>query len=202
MSSPIDGNGKRNDPSAYAPKWVRDSDRERSHEDTSIPEDKYPQQSEQSVPETVPASDQARSHRPFDTTFSREASPRAESELPEGNLPRSLNPQFLRDPPRTPRTLGRLAVVISLIIAASVGAAIALFATGKLPSELNKMLGLSADNKTIASKPAGDTRITGISRALQPHSRPLRRQSDPAARIWPELHLLGVQPSAPRPFAG
>ena len=148
MSSPVDGNGKRNDPSAYAPKWVRDSDRERSHEDTSIPEDKYPQQSEQSVPETVPASDQARSHRPFDTTFSREAriprrtwSPRAESELPEGDLPRSLNPQFLRDPPSTPR-LGRLAVVISLIIAASVGAAIALFATGKLPSELNKMLAL------------------------------------------------------------
>src|SRR6266496_537226 len=165
MSSPVDGNGKRNDPSAYAPKWVRGSDRERNHEDTSIPEDKYPQQSEQSVPET--ASDQGRSHRPFDTTFSREAriprrswSPRAESELPEGDLPRSLNPQFLRDPPRTPRTLGRLAVVISLIIAASVGAAIALFATGKLPSELNKMLGLSADNMTIASKPAGDTKIT------------------------------------------
>jgi branched-chain amino acid transport system substrate-binding protein len=183
MSSPVDGNGKRNDPSAYAPKWVRGSDRERNHEDTSIPEDKYPQQSEQSVPETVPASDQARSHRPFDTTFSREAriprrswSPRAESELPEGNLPRSLNPQSLRDPPRTPRTLGRLAVVISLIIAASVGAAIALFATGKLPSELNKMLGLSADNKTIASKPAGDTRITGDQTA-QPAIAPTERPS-------------------------
>jgi branched-chain amino acid transport system substrate-binding protein len=187
MSSPVDGNGKRNDPSAYAPKWVRGSDRERNHEDTSIPEDKYPQQSEQSVPETVPASDQARSHRPFDTTFSREAriprrswSPRAESELPEGNLPRSLNPQFLRDPPRTPRTLGRLAVVISLIIAASVGAAIALFATGKLPSELNKMLGLSADNKTIASTPAGDTRITGDQpgpATAQPAIAPTQRPS-------------------------
>ena len=179
MSSPVDGNGKRHDPSAYAPKWVRDSDRERSHEDISIPEDKYPQQSEQSVPETIPASDQARSHRPFDTTFSREAriprrtwSPRAESELPEGDLPRSLNPQFLRDPPRAPRALGRLAVVVSLIIAASVGAAIALFATGKLPSELNKMLGLSADNKTMASKPAGDTRITGDQPAIAPTERP------------------------------
>jgi Periplasmic binding protein len=183
MSSPVDENGKRNDPSAYAPKWVRDSDRERSHEDTSIPEDKYPQQSEQSVPETVPASDQARSHRPFDTTFSRETriprrswSPRAESELPEGNLPRSLNPQFLRDPPRTTRTLGRLAVVISLIIAASVGAAIALFATGKLPSELNKMLVPSPDNKTIASKPAEDTRITGDQTA-QPAIAPTERPS-------------------------
>jgi len=73
MSSPVDGNGKRDDPSAYAPKRVRDSNREGSHENTSIAEDKYPQQSEQSVPEKAPASDQARSHRPFDTTFSREA---------------------------------------------------------------------------------------------------------------------------------
>jgi ABC-type branched-subunit amino acid transport system substrate-binding protein len=43
-----------------------------------------------------------------------------------------------------------------LIIAASVGAAIALFATGKLPSGLNKMLGLSADNTTVVSKLATD----------------------------------------------
>src|SRR6516165_10327769 len=161
MSNPVDGNGKRDDPSAYAPKWVRDSNREGSRENTT------PQQSEQSVPEKAPASDEARSHRPFDTTFSREArltrrtwNPRAESELPGGDeeprMPRSLDPKFLRDPPRTPRALGRLAVVVSLIIAASVGAAIALFATGKLPSELNKMLGLSADKTTVVSRPAGD----------------------------------------------
>jgi hypothetical protein len=49
MSSPVEGNGKRHDLSAY--------------ENTSIAEDKYPQQSEQSVPEKAPASDQARSHR-------------------------------------------------------------------------------------------------------------------------------------------
>ena len=73
MSSPVDENGKRDDHSAYAPKWVRDSNREGSRENTTIGEDKYPQQSEQSVPEKAPASDQARSHRPFDTTFSREA---------------------------------------------------------------------------------------------------------------------------------
>ena len=92
MSSPVDGNGKRDDPSAYAPKSVRDSNREGSHENTSIAEDKYPQQSEESVPEKAPARDQARSHPPFDTTFSREArftrrtwSRRAESEFPEGD---------------------------------------------------------------------------------------------------------------------
>src|SRR5262245_25520189 len=169
MSSPVDGNGKRDDPSAYAPRWVRDANREGSRENTTIGEDKYPQQSEQSVPEKAPASDQARSHRPSDTTFSRETrlthrarSLRAESELgdDEPRMPRSLDPQFLRDPPRARRALGRLAAAGGLIIVASVGAAIALFATGKLPSELNKMLGLSADNTAIALKPAGDTKIT------------------------------------------
>ena len=75
-------------------------------------------------------------------------------------MPRSLDPHFLKEPPRASRAIGRLAAVLGLIIAASVGAAIALFATGKLPSELNKTLGLSADNMTIASKPAGETKIT------------------------------------------
>ena len=169
MSSPTDENGKRDDHSAYAPKWVRDSNRETSQESPSIGEDKFHQRSEQSFPEKGPASDQGRAHRPFDTTFTRDArltprawSRRAETELPEGDeepplrMPRPLDPQFLRDPPRAPRAVGRLATVAGLIIAASVGAAIALFATGKLPSELNKMLGLSADNTTVASKLATD----------------------------------------------
>jgi len=203
MSSPVDGNGKRDDPSAYAPKWVRDSNREGSRENTT------PQQSEQSVPEKAPASDEARSHRPFDTTFSREArltrrtwNPRAESELPGGDeeprMPRSLDPKFLRDPPRTPRALGRLAVVVSLIIAASVGAAIALFATGKLPSELNKMLGLSADNMTVASKPAGDTKITreqpGLATAQPAVASTERPNSEDLARVAP---VRGASERAP-----
>src|SRR5258707_1001042 len=87
---------------------------------------------------------------------------RAGSEMPEDgeqpplHMPRSLDPQFVREPPPAPRALGRLAAVGGLIIAASVGAAIALFATGKLPSGLNKMLGLSADNTTVVSKLATD----------------------------------------------
>src|SRR5215470_4414455 len=165
MSSPVDGNGKRDDPSAYAPRWVRDANREGSRENTTIGEDKYPQQSEQSVPEKAPASNQARSHRPSDTTVSRETrlthrarNLRAESELgdDEPRMPRSLDPR-LRDPPRARRALGRLAAAGGLIIAASVGAAIALFATGKLPSESNKLLGLSTDKTAVVSRPAGDT---------------------------------------------
>jgi ABC-type branched-subunit amino acid transport system substrate-binding protein len=73
------------------------------------------------------------------------------------SLARSLGPQFLRDPPRAPRALGWLAALGGFVIAGVIGAAIALFATGKLPSELNKMLGLGADKATVASKLAGDT---------------------------------------------
>ena len=152
MSSPIDGNGKKDDHSAYAPKWVRDSNHETSHESPGIGEDKFHQRSQQSFSEHGPAPDQARAHRPLDTTFTRDARltprawrQRAESELPEGDeepslLPPSLDPQFLRAPPRAPRALGRLAAAGGLIIAASVGAAIALFATGKLPSDRTSCL--------------------------------------------------------------
>jgi hypothetical protein len=75
----------------------------------------------------------------------------------------------------TPATAGDCICAAKLIIAASVGAAIALFATGKLPSELNKTLGLNAETMTLASKPAGDTKITREQPGLDPPSRPLRR---------------------------
>src|SRR5262249_9608017 len=90
MSSPIEGNEKHHDHSAYAPKWVRD--RERTNESPGIVEGKFPQRSEQSFPEKGLGSDQARANRPLDTTFSREAlttrrtwSRRAENEVPEGD---------------------------------------------------------------------------------------------------------------------
>jgi hypothetical protein len=68
MSSPVDENGKRDDPSTYAPKRVRDSNREGSHEGPRMPEGA---RSEQSIPENAPANDQARAHRALDTTFTR-----------------------------------------------------------------------------------------------------------------------------------
>jgi hypothetical protein len=101
----------------------------------------FDQRSQQSFSEHGPATDQARAHRPLDTTFTsarltpRAWRQRAESELPEGDekppsqIPRSLDPQLLREPPPASRGLGRLAAVAGLIIAASVGAAIALFAS-------------------------------------------------------------------------
>ena len=96
MSSPTEGNGKKDDHSAYAPKWVRDSNRETSHESPSIGEDKFHQRSEQSFPERGPASDQARATFAREAPLAARAWRSADSELPEGDdepplhIPRSL----------------------------------------------------------------------------------------------------------------
>jgi len=58
-----------------------------------------------------------------------------------------------------------------LAIAASIGAAIALFATGKLPSELNKLLGLGTDKTAVVSKVAGDI-LTPPEQMSSPTARP------------------------------
>jgi ABC-type branched-subunit amino acid transport system substrate-binding protein len=170
---------------------VRDSNRERSHETPSIAEGEFPQHSEQSFPDKGPVSDQARARRPLDTTPVRDARlarrswrPRAESELPDDSeqpplhMPRSLNPEFVREPPLAPRALGRLAALAGLIIAASIGAAIALFVTGKFPSEFNKMLGLSADKTAVVSSPASETLKTP-EQLSSPAARPPSASTDP-----------------------
>jgi hypothetical protein len=122
MNSPIDG------PEKYAPRWVREPNRETRHENPSTAEGEFPQHSEQSVPKDGLIPDQARAHRPLDRASLREAldslarRPRAESELPEGDeepplhMPRSLDPQFVREPPPAPRALGRLAALAGLKI--------------------------------------------------------------------------------------
>jgi branched-chain amino acid transport system substrate-binding protein len=189
MSSPTDRNEKGDDPSAYAPKWVRDSNRERSHENPSTAEGEFSQHSEQSVSKEGLIRDQARAHRPLDTASLREARlasrawrARAGSEMPEDgeqpplHMPRSLDPQFVREPPPAPRALGRLAALAGLVIAASIGAAIALFVTGKLPPELNKMLGLSTDKTAVVSK-VGDTSKTP--EPSSPAAQPVIASTDP-----------------------
>jgi hypothetical protein len=155
---------------AYAPKWARDPNRETSHE--------TPQHNEQSVPKEGLISDQARAHRPLDTASLREArfAPRARRPLAKGEVPRSLDPEFLRERPPAPRALGRLAALAGLVIAASIGTALALFVTGKFPSEFNKMLGLSVD--TVESRFAGDT-IKTPEQLGSPAARPPSASTDP-----------------------
>src|SRR5690348_8070021 len=91
MSSPTDGNGKQDDHSAYAPKWVRESNRETRHENSSTAGAEFPQHGERSVPKDGLTPDQARAHRSLDTASLREAlaslasRPPSQTELPEGD---------------------------------------------------------------------------------------------------------------------
>src|SRR5215510_194415 len=113
MNSPIEG------PEKFAPKWVRESNRETRHENPSTAGGEFPQHGEQSKDGLT--SDRARAHRQLDTASLREAlaslasRPPSQSELPEGDeepslhVPRSLEPHFLRNPPRARGAMGRLA---------------------------------------------------------------------------------------------
>ena len=191
MSSPTDRTEKHDDHLAYAPKWARDPHHERPHENPNIAEGEFPQHNEQSVPKEGLISDQARAHRPLDPASLREArlAPRARRPLAEGDLPedseqppsrrpRSLDPEFLKEPPPAPRALGRLAVLAGLAIAALIGAALALFITGRFPSEFNKVLGLSTDKSAVVSRFADDTFKTP-EQLNSPATRPPTASTDP-----------------------
>ena len=123
--------------------------------DDQIAEREFPQRNEQSVPKEGPISDQARAHRPLDTASLRET-----------------------EPPPAPRALGRLAVLAGLAIAALIGAALALFITGKFPSEFNEMPGLSADKTAVVSSPASETLKTP-EQLSSPAARPPSASTDP-----------------------
>ena len=118
-------------------------------------------------------------------------------------MPRSLDPEFLRERPPAPRALGRLAALAGLVIAASIGAALALFVIGKFPSEFNNRLGLSVDKTAVESRFAGDT-IKTPEQLSSPAARPRvhRRTRDPSARIQHAPRRFAMQVSAPRPSAG
>src|SRR5262245_32833845 len=120
MSSPTDRTEKHDEPSAYAPKWVRDRNQEKRYDFPNVAKGEYPAHEQ--------INDQARVRRPLDETF------QGESGLP---LPRSLDPELVGEPRAAARGTGRLAALGGLTIAACIGAAIALFITGKLPSDFN-----------------------------------------------------------------
>jgi ABC-type branched-subunit amino acid transport system substrate-binding protein len=218
MSSPTDKTGKHDDHLAYAPKWARDRNHKRRHEAPGIAEGEFSQHNEQSFPKEGLISDQARAYRPLDPTSLREArlAPRARRPLAEGELPedsdqpplhrpRSLDPEFLREPPPAPRALARLAVLAGLAIAASIGAALALFITGKFPSEFSKVLELSTDKTAVVSKFADDALKTSEqvnSSATRPPAstdpRPIGEDSAPARGVTDNEIRFGIS----APFTG
>src|SRR5262245_54283793 len=124
MSSPAD---KNDDPSAYAPKWVRETPR--------IAEGEFLQRNEQLVPRRGQISDQERPEGVLGTVSVRAAqfAPRARTPLAKGgesksyHVPRAPEPQLVSQPPvgasaTAPKALGRLAALGGLVVAASLGA--------------------------------------------------------------------------------
>src|SRR5262245_32133869 len=133
MSSPTDKPDNPNDYSAYAPKWARDPNHEKRHESPSNSEGEAAQPLTE---DELPKASQLRS------SFERDRL----------RMPRSLDPEPLREPPPAPAALGRLAALGGLTIAALAGAAIALLVMAKLPSEWSKMLGINTDKTELGSK--------------------------------------------------
>ena len=81
--------------------------------------------------------------------------------------PRSLDPEFLRKPPPTPRPFRRLVVLGGLTVAALFGGAIVLFITSKFPSGWNEMLVLST-NKAASVAPKFASNISRIPEQATP----------------------------------
>ena len=173
MSSPIQGIEKHQDHSAYAPK------RTRLEAPGGFDGERRPP-NEQSFPE------QARIHRSVDMTSTKEVRlgqrgrrSAAEGEIPEASelqplsegdrlwIPRSLDPEFLRKPPPTPRPFRRLVVLGGLTVAALFGGAIVLFITSKFPSGWNEMLVLST-NKAASVAPKFASNISRIPEQATP----------------------------------
>src|SRR5262245_21942341 len=189
MSSPTDRPDNPNDYSAYAPKWARDPNHEKRHESPSNAEGELPRPNEQEL-----TSNQPSLHRPRDTTSLRDArlGPRAGQPLTEGELPkasqlrssferdrlrmpRSLDPEILREPPPAAPALGRLAALGGLTIAAFAGAAIALLVMAKLPTEWSKMFGINTDKTELGSKTESGSKFAADT------LKPPETQSTPAS---------------------
>jgi len=155
MGGPTRENEKNDDHLAYAPKWARDSNLERS---PGIAEGEFPQHNEQSyLMEDVRDGEAAGSKR-----------------LPPLNSPRlrprqALDPEFLAQPRRTPRNFKRTVAVVSLaILAAAAGAAALVFLIEPSPDEGDQSVSI-APNKVIKSLPLGG--IASIPVPTSPASR-------------------------------
>ena len=160
MSSPNSETKKNDGHLAYAPKWARDQNRERS---PGIAEGEFPT-SEISFPVEVLSVDQTLVPNSIDTGTQREGErvrlarrPLTDAEKPEVNEPplsqselfhlrRSLEPDYVEKPWSAPRARWRGAAIAGLIIAAAaVGAAFLLFITDDVSRGRKTLPGISVD---------------------------------------------------------
>ena len=106
MSSPTDETEKPDDHSAYAPKSVRDSNRERSDE---TPEGELHQRIEES-PRRDPISDQARAQQAYAPKSVRDSNRERSHETPEGELPQRNGQSVPRRDPISDQARARRAL--------------------------------------------------------------------------------------------
>src|SRR6516165_8207746 len=157
MGGPTRENEKNDDHLAYAPKWARDSNLERS---PGIAEGEFAQYNEQSYP--------------LEDARDGEAAGSKNRDLPPLNSPRlrprqSLDPEFLAQPRRTSRNFKRTVAIVSLaILAAAAGAAALVFLIEPSPDEGDQSVSI-APNKVIKSLPLGG--IASIPVPTSPASR-------------------------------
>ena len=174
MSSPSSDTKKNDGHLAYAPKWIRDRNREGS---PSIAEGEFPT-SEQCFPvellsvdqtlvphsidtSTLQKGEHARvTGRPLSDAEKPEVMEPTLSELEELHLRRALEPDYLEKPWSAPRTCWRGTALAGLIIAvAAIVTACLLFITGDVPHERKTLLDLSTDKTGFISRFAGGVPI-------------------------------------------
>jgi hypothetical protein len=155
MSNSNERANNKNDP--YAPKWVRESPR--------LVEDPAPQRTEQPVPKRDPVDNQAHA-RVRDATSTREPqsgvraqAPLARNEGAERSpIPRFLDPQFFKQPPAAPQRVKWVAAGGALVVAALLGAGVALLVGVKLSSQPDNTAALNTDTlpAAVLPKPAAE----------------------------------------------
>lgn len=142
MSSPLDRDFGPDEPSPYAPKWVRDAaDARRGR--TVERRDTAP-----GGPEDLDAKD-----------FRRPSMPTASNEpvlVDRYRLPRSLEPTLMPEPWPVPRMRSALGLMARFTVAAAIAALVALFVVGNFPKSW-----LSAGNTQKQDSPSFGSRFSG-----------------------------------------
>ena len=186
MSSPSDRVFDPNDPSPYAPRWVRDPTAAKRSSSHGID----PQSLEDERPRRLGEAPMSRPTRDAPPLAGEPAPDEEPLVIENYRVPHSLDPGFIPEPwPRRARSSrsGRFGLVTKLGLAVGVAALIALFAVGKIPPALNR----GADERAGDAGSFGQRFATHAPKAQDRASGALEPASEPAAPV--------PNPPAPNP---
>ena len=167
---------------AYAPKWVRETNLERS---PGIAEGEFPQDGDQSHPVEDPRNGEVARAK------SRNLPPLNPSQL---RSRQSLDPEFITQPRRPPRNLKRRLASVSLAVAAAIALAAALvLITEPSLDERSKSVGIEA-NKVFKSPP-----LAAITNLVAPTASTPGVSIAPASNSSPDRVVAIAAPAASLP---